>query len=545
MKLLWDKTEQRFQGLPVSGGVAMARVFLVKSDDHDTTPHYSIDAAEVAEECARLEQALAAAVEETESLISRVAKRLGPTYSAIFEVQKTMLEDSAVVDSLHHVIAEDRVNAETAVEKVLHEYERRLHELGDEYLRERVSDIADVRRRLCGVLGRSGRAPGVVLVDKTFRQGEQRIIVAEELTPGLTAGLDTANTLGFITARGGRASHAAILARALGIPAVSGIDNVHRMLGHGEMALINGNTGEVTVWPEERSLELYPSLDRSPVAPLQALEPLESIHVMANINRAEEAEAALAVQADGVGLYRTEYELLAAGRVLDEDEQAERYAHVLDAMGDRPVYIRLFDLGGDKSAPFLGLPEEDNPALGFRGARLLQARPELLITQARALARVSRKRMVHVMYPMIVECEQFLKLRSLIVQYTRDIEGAHLVHGVMFEVPSAYVDADRILQVAEFASIGSNDLMQYLYAIDRSNEHVAYDFVQDREVYWRVIEGLANAAHASGRPLGLCGEIGAQEECMLRLVKLGLGHVSVSPRLVSTVRTAARRAGVV
>lgn len=543
MKTSWDKTERRFQGLPVSGGIAMARVFLIQSDELDATPHYSINADEIAHECARLESATALAIEEIDALIARVGGTLGVAHAAIFEAQKAMLDDPTVFQEVCRLISDDRINAETAVEKVLHEYEQRLRELGDEYLRERCSDIAEVRRRLCKALVRRGRDTGVVLVDNTFRRGEQRIIVAEELTPGLTAGLDTANTLGFITARGGRASHAAILARALGIPAVSGVDNVHKILGHGEVALINGDTGEVTVWPDERSLGLHPSAGRSAVSPLQALEPLESIQVMANINRAEEVEDVLAVQADGIGLYRTEYEFLAAGRLLGEEEQIERYDHVIKRMGDRPVFIRLLDLGGDKTAPFLELPEEDNPALGFRGARLLQARPEWLITQARALAQVSRDRPIHVMYPMIVEYEQFLKLKSLIVQYTRDIRHACLIHGVMFEVPSACVDAERIFQAAEFASIGSNDLMQYLFAIDRSNEHVAYDFQQDRRVYWSVIQGIANAARTAGKPLGLCGELGTQEECLLQLVQMGVKHVSVSPRLVSAVRMAARRTG--
>lgn len=535
MQFSMDKKETRLKGLPVSGGVAMARVFLARGGPARPVPHYSIGRDEAPAERDRLSRAVAAAVSCYDQVVEDAARRVGEAHSQIFAAQQMMAADPLLFEQMADVIARDLLNAETAVQKILHAYEAVLRASDDDYIRERAGDVAEVRQRLLDVLAQEA-APDVVLIDHTFRLGEKRIIVAEELTPGLTVGLDTSHTVGFITERGGRASHSAILARALGIPAVSGIEGIQEMLGHGEEALINGDTGEVTLWPGERTLRVYPGLRPVEARAPRAVPPVPGVRVVANINLAHDVDAALAMQAEGIGLYRSEYEFLAAGRVLDEDEQYERYTHVLDAMGDRPVFIRLLDLGGDKSGPFLELPEEDNPVLGFRGARLLECRPELLITQARALARCALDRPVNVMYPMIASYEQFLRLRELVVQYTAEFTGARLVHGVMFEVPSAVLDADRIFQVAEFGSIGSNDLTQYLFAVDRCNEHVANDFKTDHPAFWRAVEMLAASAREAGRPLGICGEIATRPEGLPRLLRLGITQVSVSARLIPAVR---------
>jgi phosphotransferase system enzyme I (PtsI) len=542
MQFSVDKKETRLKGLPVSGGVAMARVFFARGGPARPVPHYSIGREEVESERQRLSRAVAAAVACYDQVIEDAAGRVGEAHSQIFAAQQMMTGDPLLFEQMADIIARDLLNAETAVQKILHAYEAVLRASDDDYIRERAGDVAEVRQRLLDVLAEEA-APDVVLIDHTFRLGEKRIIVAEELTPGLTVGLDTSHTVGFITERGGRASHSAILARALGIPAVSGIEGIQEMLGHGEEALINGDTGEVTLWPSERTLRVYPGLGLAEARAPRAVQPVPGVCVVANINLAHDVDAALAMQAEGIGLYRSEYEFLAAGRVLDEDEQYERYAHVLDAMGDRPVFIRLLDLGGDKSGPFLNLPEEDNPVLGYRGARLLERRPELLITQARALARCAIERPVNVMYPMIASYEQFLRLRELVVQYTAEFTGARLVHGVMFEVPSAVLDAGRIFRVAEFGSIGSNDLTQYLFAVDRCNEHVAADFKTDHPAFWSAVEMLARSAREAGRPLGICGEIASRPEGLPRLLRLGISQVSVSARLIPVVRGTAMQMG--
>jgi phosphoenolpyruvate-protein phosphotransferase len=433
------------------------------------------------------------------------------------------------------LIDDRNVNAETAVARTLDQYESRLLELEDEYIKERASDIGEVRRRLLDALG--NLSPSLRCGDRAHCQrGHNRIIVAEELTPTLTLELDTQHTLGFVTEHGGPTSHAAILARALGIPAISGIKGLRERVGCGTELLINGNTGEVVISPSQQTLTGVHCVTTARPRRTKAIQPIEDVQVMANISRAGDVAEAHHEQAEGIGLYRTEFEFLAAGRLLDEDEQLQRYSAVIRAMEGKPVYFRLLDIGGDKDAGFFNLPKEENPYLGFRGSRLLLARNDLLRPQARALARASQKGPVGVMYPMIVELEQFLELRSRFEEATKDIETGALSHGVMFEVPSACLQARELIEAADFASIGSNDLIQYLYAVDRNNDLVAYDHRPDRPAFWKLIGQLAREAAELGKPLSVCGELAGEPRYARKLVELGIQTLSVSARLIPEIR---------
>jgi phosphoenolpyruvate-protein phosphotransferase len=371
------------------------------------------------------------------------------------------------------------------------------------------------------------------------QKGHVRIVVAEELTPALTLELDAGHTLGFVTERGGKTSHAAILARALGIPAVTGIHGIHEALTCGTEVLINGNTGEVVVWPSAATRQAMQAVQPLPERAPLALPPVAGLQVLANISTAADVAEAQAMLAEGIGLYRTEFEHFAAGRLLTEDEQFAQYAAVLKAMNGRPVTIRLLDIGGDKTAPFFEIPPEPNPYLGFRGGRLLLARPDLLAPQARALARASTFGPLRVLYPMIIDLGQFLELKKRFAEAVRGLDASRVAHGVMFEVPSACLQARELLAVADFASIGSNDLIQYLFAVDRNNERVAYDYSPDRAVFWRLLEDLARAAAAAGKPLSVCGEMAGDPGYCARLIGIGIGTVSVSAKLIPAVRQAA------
>lgn len=316
---------------------------------------------------------------------------------------------------------------------------------------------------------------------------------------------------------------------------MSGIRGVQGLVTCGTEILVNGDTGEVIIWPSpERAAQVCEqgtgARDTKPVDPVPALR------VMANISIGGDVTHALQMKAEGVGLYRTEFEFLAAGRRLSEDEQFERYAAVVEAMKGAPVYIRLLDIGGDKEAPYLDLPVESNPALGFRGARLLLKRPELVRDQARAIARASVFGPVHIIYPMIVDVAQFLLLKELFDEAVRGVRKGTLWHGVMFEVPSVCLDAEAMFKAADFGSIGTNDLYQYLFAIDRDNEFVAWDFRPDHPVFWSLIRGVVQAAAASGKPLSVCGELAGIPEYAVRLIEAGVATVSVSSHLISTVR---------
>ena len=545
--------ERRFTGLAISGGVAVGRVCLFRDRGrHPSLRVHHVPPAEAGRERERLDRAVAIVTGRLDALRQVVADRVGPAEAEIFAAQRDILKDPVLLSRMTAVVAEEGYTAEAAVKKVLEAYESKLREVEHEYLRERASDIGELARRLLDAL--LNTQPSFLCeAEGTCRRGLDRIVVTQELTPALSVELDARSVRALVTERGGVASHAAILARAVGIPAVSGIPNIHNLVGCGTELLVDGTAGEVVVWPSPetaakalgaaaaarpRSAKPAAQGEAKPVA----VEPVPGLAVMANISLAAEAGEARAMIADGVGLYRTEFEFLAAGRVLVEEEQADRYASVLEAMAGRPVYVRLLDIGGDKPSPLFDIPDEANPQLGCRGARYLLSRPDLLRTQARALARASRRGPVHVMYPMVIEAGQLAALRR---EFERAVEGlpcGRLAHGAMFEVPSACLDAAAILKISDFASIGSNDLIQYLFAVDRNNDRVAYDYFPDREVFWRVVEDLVRAARTAGKPLSLCGELAAEPRYVARLIRAGLRTLSVSVRHIPAVRRAASEA---
>ena len=532
--------EMRFTGLPISPGVVVARVCLFQQERHAAVCADAIDSQGPDRERGRLDSAMAAVIERLEGLRQTVAARLGPAEAEIFVAQRMMLEDPVLNEQMNQTLVEGH-NAESAVMLTLDSYESQLLELDDAYLKERASDLGELKRRLLDVLCDTGPA-FQCSNDAKCRRGRDRIVITDELTPTAMLDTDTDQLLGFVTERGGVTSHAGILARALGIPAVSGIPGIHDLVPCGTEVLLNGNTGEVVVRPDDETKALAAGLMAAEAA-APAVGPVEALKVMANISTSGEARQAAQMQAEGIGLYRTEFEFFLAGSSLDEDQQYRLYRDVLAAMDGGPVYFRMLDIGADKPLPELALPAEDNPSLGCRGARLLLARPELMLPQARALARASRDATVHVMYPMLTGLDQFRKLKDAFDRMTGDIDKGQIRHGVMFEVPSACMEARALLEEADFGSIGSNDLIQYFFAVDRNNESVAGDYSPDHEVFWRLLADMIAASDAAGKPLSLCGELAADTRYTARLLACGLRTASVTARQIPAVRRAARAAG--
>jgi len=535
-------TEVRFTGLPISGGLAVARVCRFMSAGHNVVPSFKVKGEAVGREKKRLTRALGEVASHIESIRKVVLKRVGHAEAEIFAAQKLVVEDPALQRGMLAAIDEG-LNAERAVLAMLDTYEARMLEADEEYLKERAGDIGELKRRILSTLTEANPAVWCDGEDNCQR-GRDRIVIVRELTPALTLDLDSHQILGLVTERGGPTSHAAILARALGIPAVSGIDRVHNLVTCGTEVLVDGDSGEVIVWPSEATVSRASSVTRSVVRAPKAVEPVESLKVMANISLAAEAAEAQRMLAEGIGLYRTEFEFFAAGKVLSEEEQAERYGHVVEIMAGKPVFVRLLDVGGDKPSHVFDCPPEENPALGLRGARFLLARPDLVRTQARALARVSRRGPIHVMYPMIVDLVQFLALRALFDEATADLGRGDLRHGAMIEVPSAALQARELMAAGDFASIGSNDLVQYLFAVDRNNERVAHDYSPDRPVFWNLLADVVRAAAETGRTVSLCGEIAADPRYVVKLMTLGVSTVSVSARHIPDVRRLAAEAQV-
>ncbi len=532
--------ETHFVGLPISGGTAVAKVCLFNEKRHSNLPVFRVEGDGVQREKNRVKRAIALVGDQLDVVIQNVLQRVGPAEAQIFEAQKAILADKVLVREILGAIESTNLNAEAAVTQILDVYETRLAEVDNEYIQERATDIGEIRRRLLDVLANIN--PSLQCGEQEHcRQGRDRIIVAEELTPSLTIELDSERILGFVTERGGPTSHAAILARALGIPAVSGVQGIHGRISCGTELLLDGDSGEVVVWPREETIARVKSDRTVAVETVPAVEPIPQITVMANISYAADVDRAVEQKAEGIGLYRTEFEFFAAGRILSEEEQYERYASVVQAMGGRPVYFRLLDIGGDKPAPFLDLPREDNPYLGFRGSRLLLGRTDLLRDQARALARASVHGPVDVIYPMIVDRRQFQMVKAVFQEAITDVPSGQLRHGIMFEVPSACLEARELLEEAEFASVGTNDLIQYLFAVDRNNELVAYDYTADRPVFWSLLARIAEAARETGRAVSVCGEAASNVDFLPRLAELGLRTLSVSPRFIPELRKAAKR----
>lgn len=529
--------EARFKGLPLSGGVVLAKVCLFNERRHQNVPVHTVSSKESAREKERVEKAFRTVKSRLEGLIRSVNAKVGAPEAEIFAAQKMILEDPALQQRIFEHIDSKNFNSERAVISSLDFFESQLAELDNEYLKERASDIGEVKRRLLDALANLN--PSFQCANEAYCQkGKNRIVIAEELTPSLTVELNTEQIRGFVTERGGIASHAAILARALRIPAVSGIPDIHDLLFCGTDVLINGDTGEVIVWPTQETLSKYPQLKRPVSEPVKTVEPIAGLKIMANLNLARMIREVIDAKAEGIGLYRTEFELFSAGKLLAEDEQYVRYADVLKAMKGKAVYFRMFDIGGDKNAAFLKIPKEQNPYLGFRGSRYLLGHRDLFRAQARALARASVHGRVHVMYPMVIDLGQFLELKKVFLEETAGFETGEIKHGIMFEVPSVCLDAEELFKAVDFGSIGTNDLIQYLFAVDRNNECVAYDHHPDRKIFWQLIHHVAHAARKHRKPLSVCGELAANPVYARKLIAAGIRAVSVSAKMISGLRIA-------
>ncbi len=532
--------EAVFKGLTLSKGIAIARVCRFNEKRHSNMEIYKVSGEGLDREVSRVRRAAEVAAERVEAIRKETEEKIGKAEAEIFSAHRMILEDHSLLQAIEDLIRKKGTNAEAAVMAVLDSYEARMRQIDDEYLQDRAGDFVEIKNRLLDILRNTN--PAFQCVDLAHCQrGKNRIVVSTELTPGMTVELDTSHTMGFVTERGGSNSHAAILARALGIPAVSGIPDIHAEIACGAEIAINGDEGEVILWPSEKTVARLKKMAGGIVRVPSAVDPVDGFAVMANINLASELDEATSMRADGIGLYRTEYEFITAGRFLSEDEQYERYSQVVKGMQGKPVIFRLFDAGGDKPLPFLESGHEENPALGYRGGRLLLGHEKLFATQARAMARASVHGEVLAMYPMVVDLEQFILLRSLFLESAAGIDS-NVKHGVMFEVPSACLDARKIMREADFASIGTNDLIQYLFAVDRNNALVAYDYSPKRALLWKMIGSMVRACQSQGKSISVCGEIAGDPKYIKKLMKKGVRAVSVSPRLVTGARVAALEA---
>ncbi len=541
--------ETVYRGLGISDGTAIARVCLFDMGEHLAYPRYKLkDDDEIARELVRLDEAIKAADGTLADAAARAGEVIGRAEAQIFNAQRAVLEDETLLERMRDAMTSQRTNAESAVATVFSELIETFAKFDNVYMSERGGDIGEVRGRLLAALG--ALTPSFRCVGASHCQkGSDRVVVTRELMPMLTVELDVEHVRAFVTEHGGKLSHAAILARSLGIPAVSGIKDISSTVSCGTLIAVDGTEGLVYVDPDPATVKRFTEDTRAHAAitiePDFELPELP-VKVEANINGPTDARVAVRMGADGVGLFRTEFVFMRSRTAPDEKVQRDAYCKVFEELGELPAVFRLLDIGGDKPLPYLEMADEDNPYLGFRGARLLLGKPELFAEQVKAIASCNtcpaceECGRIGVMYPMVSGPEQLLELKELVADALgpEGFGGAGIREGVMFEVPSACLRADEMLEHVDFGSIGTNDLTQYTLAVDRDNASVAGDFNAADPAVWMLIERVVEAGKAAGKPIGVCGEVAGEPELAVRLARMGVTSLSVSPRLVPRVKGA-------
>ena len=531
-----------YQGIAISPGVAVAPVCRYVPAQMTVTQQRAEDAAQ---ELQAYEAALAAAAAALEAAYETMKAASGEN-AAIFEAHLEILRDVAMDEEIRDAIACGDTAA-WAVECVYSQYADLISALDDERMRERAADLRDVKKRLLDTLLGGG---GTTLADLK----EPSIVVAQELMPSDTAALDPKMVRAIVTEAGGATSHCAILARSLGIPAVSGIAALLDACRSGELAAVDAAAGTVEFSPDEASLTQYAEKERaflaqkSLTAQYLTRTPFLSggARVLTCLNIGSSTDTALqyAEHSDGVGLFRTEFLYMQSEALPDEQAQYEAYAAVADRFGDRQVILRTLDIGGDKTLAALPLPQEQNPFLGERALRLCFARPELLKTQLRAILRAAVHGNLAVMFPMVASLDDLRRAKALLAEAAEELRQAGIPHredlpvGIMIEIPSIALIADAAAREVDFASVGTNDLCQYLLAADRMNPAVAPYYQSFHPAVFRLLDGAARAFTAAGKTLSVCGEMGGDPAAVLGLLSLGIRKFSMNASSLAAVKRA-------
>ena len=540
-------------GIAVSPGVAVGSAYCIHEVfvNPDTK---RLEDDEVTRELEQFELAREKTATDLEALQAKVEIQVGRSEAAIFAVHQSILNDMAFVKKVNHSITADRLTAQGALHHVFQDYSSLFARTRDEYLRERLTDLRDVIERV-------SRHLSDVLQPEQSPLGNQLIVVADELLPSQAVALGNVDVRGIVTQTGSQTSHAAIVARSRGIPAVSGVSGLLRQVRTGDTLIVDGRDGNVIVNPNSETLSAYRKLEREffdlrdhlaenrdhPAVTADSV----SLEIKANINSVSDAHAARAMGASAIGLYRTEYLYLTHPTVPSEEEQLAVYREIIDASPQHQVAIRTLDIGGDKTVPYLGHShKEANPFMGWRSIRLSFEHPDFFLTQVRAVLRASvfaheQGGQVQLMFPMITTLEEMRRVRNLvrkaIRQLTTEGKDFHEVPlGLMLEVPAAAISIESILEVVDFVSIGSNDLVQYLMAADRDNPKVSHLCQPLSPPVLRVLHDVIGHCNAANCPVTVCGEMAGQPRAFVLLLGMGLRSFSMSPAFVPSIKELAR-----
>ena len=545
-----QKGEKVLKGIAVSDGVCRGKILVLHRARH-VIARREVSADEVASEASRFEKSLVQTRQQILEVQRKVVENLGAKEADIFEAHLLMLEDHALVGEAIRLIKDEKVNAEYAFHSVAERYAGALLTANDEYLRERASDMRDLTSRVLDNL--------LEVKDAIDLQhlAEPCILVSHDLSPSTTAQLNKKFVLGFATDIGGKTSHTAIMARSLGIPAIVGFQTASQELDSGDYALLDGYNGTIIVNPTDQTLFAYGQLAKIKASLEEKLREIREqpavtldgkpIHLSANIEDQNDIEAVIANGAEGVGLFRTEFLFINRDSLPGEEEQFKVYREVAAALKPNSIIIRTLDLGGDKFASHLQLAQEMNPFLGWRAIRFCLAQPELFRAQLRAILRASAEGNVKMMYPMISGLDELNQANAIVEKCKSELraEGKpfdeNLPIGAMIEIPSAALIADTLAQRVKFFSIGSNDLIQYTLAADRTNERVSHLYEPTHPAILRLIKTTVDAAHRHGIWTGVCGEIAGDAALTPLLIGLGVDELSAAPSVVPQVKYIVRR----
>lgn len=534
------------QGIPASGGIAIAKAYRLENPEL-TVVKKTIDNAQA--EVERFEKAVEISKGELEKIKEHAHRELGPDKAEIFSAHLLVLSDPELLNPIKDRIKNDSINAEVALDETAGMFINMFEQMDNEYMKERAADIRDVTKRvLAHLLGVGVSNPSLI--------SEEVIIIAEDLTPSDTAQLNRQYVKAFTTDIGGRTSHSAIMARSMEIPAVVGTKNVTETIQNDTMVIVDGLDGVVIVDPTDDEIAIYIEKQKKHEEQKKEWAKLvnehslssdgQQVELAANIGTPKDVKGVLENGGEGVGLYRTEFLYMGRTELPTEEEQYKAYKEVLERMEGKPVVVRTLDIGGDKELPYLNLPKEMNPFLGFRAIRLCLEEQDIFRTQLRALLRASSYGNLKIMFPMIATLDEFRQAKAILLEEKEALVkngtevNENIELGIMVEIPSTAVLADIFAKEVDFFSIGTNDLIQYTMAADRMNEQVSYLYQPYNPAILRLIDNVIQAAHKNGKWAGMCGEMAGDPIAIPILLGLGLDEFSMSATSILPARTQLR-----
>lgn len=528
-------------GKSVYKGTAIGEIRVLKKKD-SVVKRVHIDDVEA--EVARLEDAKQQTLSQLQSLYEKALQEVGEANAAIFEVHQMMLEDEDYQDAILGMIRNEEVNAEYAVAVTGDNFAEMFANMDDEYMQARSADVKDISNRLVGNLS------GEEQMD--WDTMEPSIIVADDLTPSETVQMDKKKILAFVTVHGSTNSHTAILARMMNIPALIGVPLPLEELHSGTQAIVDGKNGVFYLEPDATQIanaeeaQKQEKEQQNLLATYKGRESVtksgKKIHLYANIGSVSDVAYVLENDAEGIGLFRSEFLYLGRDALPDETEQFNAYRQVLQMMAGKKVIIRTLDIGADKNADYLELGHEDNPAMGYRAIRICLEQPDIFKTQLRALLRAAKFGNLSIMYPMITSVEEVMSIKEIVKEVEKELQEENLPYeipeqGIMIETPAAVMMSAELAEHVDFFSIGTNDLTQYTLAIDRQNSRLDRFYNPHHEAVLRMIQMTIDGAHKHGKWVGICGELGADTTLTERFITMGIDELSVSPSMVLGVRS--------